>query len=306
MCVEMMRTLILAWPFFVTNVSGTGCVMAAPPATRPSNPEDPRAVLTGIIDGRDLRLSSDGDERAALKPFRFSLWLAPSQASRTEGGALHFCSDGAGASMTSRSKDGLPFCAARDDRYVQLDPDDPGGVLVCGGGLLSADVGGTDAGLNLNFRYAKNLSMPGIRLDLAPILRRVLQRSHDSKVDRKSGGLVFALPEHVVAVRLRAEADEAFPVRDVVFLTPEGKIVFSISEVHVDAKEVAQRVLPTVEGLKGAGFRVKEVPIETLPQRFPVPPAGFWSNEQNVASAKRLNGLLEPPQTQPTTRSDVR
>jgi len=305
-----MRGHLLAITLIVHAASLTGAASAADdgPTTAPAVERNAAAILERILQCGGLLLASDdasGEEDPA--PFSFTMWLAPSPTPNqdgAEGNALDFRAKGKEVSLHGRSKDDLPYFVARDGCLVQLDPKYPGSVLFCTGGMISADVGGSDTGLRIEVRYTRKVASPGVRLDLAPILKRVLERATESKVQEKSRSLMFAVPERGVMIREAEPGDEkAYPISDVVFLSHRAKVLLSISAIRRGDDAEAPHPVPTADDLRRAGFEVHEVAVDALPHNLPVPPLGFWQREENVAAATKLRRLLEPaPQTQAATR----
>jgi hypothetical protein len=222
--------------------------------------------------------------------------MAPSERleKQTAGTELVVRAGRRGVTVSSRSPEGLPYCYATDGFYAQLDPTQAGHVLVCRDGHVGVIVGATDTGLRLDFRFGDDVSETSAVLDLGSVLRQVLALSRESRIDEKSGGLVFAMEKNLVAIK-RADAvvQDAFPLSDVVILTPQGKVVFSISHILVgDVQGPPDAQAPGKDRLVQAGLAVQELPARQISKQSPIPPAGFWDEPRNVQGARSLAEAL--------------
>lgn len=205
----------------------------------------------------------------------------------------------AGALLVTTAREGLPFAYVAGDLLVQLDEENPGGLVAATGARPGLVVCAQQSGNSMMQVRVAAAAHRQIDVNLGSLLDCL--QADAALLDRDEASLRFLSSKGGGRFFLAAERQPGTPPLSGFCVTEYVRLAVQIRQINVGAGSTTlpHLTLPMIEGL---GLSVRQIPAPQG-QRDLLPPAGFFDHAAHRATAARLRTLIQgPDKTNPNVR----
>jgi hypothetical protein len=280
------------------------CQVTADDSTAPAPAGDGNAVLQRLLDRGKLELSTR--PTSAAERFHFVCKVQSGPTTRS----FYVVRDGDRVALVAWPGDAEggapPSLYSTNGLTVAVDPDEPGGLILLEGGQPEVTVTADATGLVMEFGASSNQAAPApVLLDVAPILKRALEKSRRSNYDPRRGVAQVDTGRSVVTVLVPTD-----PAKQTVLGFEE--LVLGGQGLGVGIK-IPRSAEPTRDYLSvtAADVRKLGVPVRTPGKEFDVKrlwlsPVDLRRDARLAAAAEKLQSLFKPKAAPPILENGAR
>jgi len=276
----------------------------APDGPPPVSGSDEKAVdglpaLKQLVEGGRLRLSLDQTSAADTFCFWLVAWVRTPQATPfTEIGVWRDRDHYAIWSWARQGQGGFPCCLATDGLFVDLDPKNPGGVVLFEGGHPEAVLSGDDElkGAKFFVGYRRDGGDPArVLFDAKRLIQSTYPTMVAASLDEKNKTIRVTTRRARMDIKPTTDPKMPCAVEYLGATGPKQAVQFRLSATPPDSRPRIDRL--TAESVKGIPVPIRELSGQDadFEPYFNVPIADFTTDPRHRQAAERLWAIVRPP-----------